>query len=248
MLRLCRTDECPFVAINYAVVVFVNAGLYREANELPQRWTFEARRLGRESDPHFYALTCINRAEALWNLGRSDEALALLSKAEEPAKGYPFAEHGLRCLRAWVLVHQGAVDAAREAIDAVDGKAIDGYEPELFYTRAAIEQREGNLDVASKLANEGLLHARRASSERNGLFLLARTLLLQQRADEAQSLFERAVHHAYRGQGADGLFAWANHLEQMGEAEEARRVYGLIVERDPQSFLVEQARRRGCIG
>jgi len=116
----------------------------------------------------------------------NDEALTLLSDAEPLAQAYPLAKNGLLCMQAWILAHTGALKAAREAAKAVDPRSLKLYRAEVFYTRAAIERDSGNVDRAFELATTGLSYAKRASSERNGLFMLAGILLARGDFDQAR--------------------------------------------------------------
>ena len=91
---------------------------------------------------------------------------------------------------------------------------------------------------------EGLSMAKRASSARNGLFLLARAQAAQGQWSEAESLCRRAAERADLGQGGDGLLLWGDVLHRLGRQDEAEQAWRFAVERDPESESAEQARQR----
>lgn len=235
MLAFFPTSECPWPFVNQAVVSLVNAGLYTEALGVAQRWPECVRSRDGEVDPASCAITRINEAEALHNLGRVDEALRALDAVQCLAACDPVAASGLTCLRAWILVSAGRVDAARSVLDGADLAALSPvHDAEVAYTWAALERDAGDLATAMRHAERGLAAARTASSERNGLFMVAGIAALQGDESRARDLFERAVNHAYRAQAGDGLSRYARFLEGLGDRGGADRARAMIAERDPE--------------
>jgi hypothetical protein len=178
------------------------------------------------------------------NVGRDDDALLRLRRIIHLAEKYPLAINGLYCLRAWIRVQRGELDAARADLARIAADPLAMYAAELCYTRAALEREAGNLEAARRLAETGLKRARTASSERNGQFVLAGILALSGQAAGARDLFDRAVQHSYRGQGGDGLWRFAAFPDSTREHQEAARVLGLLIERDPESFHAKRAREK----
>lgn len=235
-VSLGRPDrhDCPLVLVNHAITVFVNAGLYEEALATPGRWSRAARENGRRADPAHWAYVRINLAEALHNLGASAEALRDLEDVRELAAGQPVAEHGRRCLKAWIHVDRGELDDARAELEQVDVSQLADYEPEVAYAWAALERDCGNFEEAMRHAEAGLAAAKRASSVRNGHFMVAGIAALAGDAARARTHFEQAANHRYRGQAGEGLERYAAFLEAQGEPDRAREMRRLAVERDPQ--------------
>lgn len=235
-------EACPWALVNAATDSLVTAGLYQEALRVPDAWSEDARERGRKQDSFSLALTRINQAEALHNLGSNERALEALQAVESLAKDYPMALHGLRCLRAWILVHLGRLTEARAEAARVNVGGVPTYRAEVSYTWAAIERESGNLDEALKHAEAGLRAAWRAPSYRNGLFMVAGIAALAGEPDRAHALFKEAVHMVYRRQGGDGLLRFAAFLDGRGDHEGAIRARRLAVERDPESVFAQRAR------
>lgn len=226
---------CPLVALNAIIVTLINGGRYAAALAAGDRWSEEARERGREADPGSYVIVRINEAEALCNQARMEEALARLNEVRAAAADSPFALAGLRTLEAWILLQAGRIDDARAALEGADLSAIQPlYEPEVEYTRAALERDSGHLDAALRHARRGLAGAKRAASRRNGLFMVAGIRALQGDHAEARELFERGVHDPYRAQAGEGLARYARFLASLGERDAAERVRGMVRERDPE--------------
>jgi tetratricopeptide (TPR) repeat protein len=235
-------DECPWIFVNSAVDLFVSSGCYRDALSAARGWSKSARLRGRKSDRVAFAITRINQAEALHNLGRDTEALARLDEASRFGQGDPLAMNGLSCLRSWILLHRGELHRARREIASVDASMLPNYEAEVAYTWAALERESGNLSLALTHAEHGLSQAQRVSSKRNGQFLVAGIAALMGDSARARSLFDAGVAADYCGQGGDGLFRFAAFLDAEGEHQAAARVLALLVERDPESIFARRAR------
>ncbi|MFL5352999.1 tetratricopeptide repeat protein [Archangium sp.] len=118
------------------------------------------------------------------------------------------------------------------------------YWSELAFTRAAALLALARYGEAEAATREGLTSACRASSTRNGLFMLGRIALSAGQVEEAARHFEAGALHPYRGQGGDGLLAWGDCLERLGQRERARESWRLVGERDPQSEAARKAASR----
>lgn len=239
LLQRLPATRCRWDHVNVAINVFVNAGLYSEALRAPHRWPEHVLARAEERDPVSFALASINQAEALLNLGRPHDALALLDSVAAAAAGSEFARGGWSCLRAWILVHLGRIDEARAALrDTAIASISYRYAPEISYTHAALERAAGNFDAALNRARQGLDCAARASSVRNGLFLVADLAARLGDVRLAREKFQEAVDHPYKAQSADGLMRFAAFLEQLGETAGAARLRRLAARQDPESRLV----------
>jgi len=245
ILEAMRRDHCDFRLLNTLVDALISAGRYREALAIPDRFMAAARERGRIEDPGSHALLRINLAEALYESGEEEAALEQLSSVEAAGATSPLAASGLSCLRAWIRIHRGEVAAARADLDAVDPAGLgEFYEAELHMTRAALEREAGDPGQALVHARKGLETARRPSSERNALFLLADLAARRGETEEARETFRRAVDHRYRGQGGDGLLRYASFLESSGDAAGALAALRLCVERDPEGARAREAAAR----
>jgi tetratricopeptide (TPR) repeat protein len=229
---------CDWNTVNAATDIYVNAGRYRHAVAAAERWPAEAQQAGREASPASFALARINMAEALHNLGRNDEALAVLAETEPLVQEDPVGCHGLRLLRAWILAHHGRAAEAREEIARVDSVPLTPrYTAEVFYTRSVIARELGALDEAEREAREGLACARRAASRRNGHYVLGAVLLARGNVEAALAALETFAASRYRGQAACGLVLLAAARERAGDVAGAARAQALAIERDPESWL-----------
>ena len=236
--------ECPWRFVNAAADLLVNAGRYREALRVSERWSEGARIRGRDADVASYATLQVNQAEALHNLGRDREALAVLDAVEPVIRPLRFAANGMRCLRSWILVHCGQLQAARDELARLDVSALPLYRAEVCYTHAALERESGDLQRALEYAEEGCVHARRASSVRNGRLMLGSIAALAGDGARALSVFNEAVDSDYQRQGGDGLLRFAALLERQHDREGALRVYRLLIQRDPESVFATRAQRK----
>jgi tetratricopeptide (TPR) repeat protein len=229
--------------VNAVISSLVSAGSYRRALEVdvenaksvlrvPQAFVLEAR-----------ALAEINRAEAEYNLGKWAEAEARLTRTS--CDQGPLARTGHRLQLAWILAHTGRGQAALAAWREAQIEALPGiFRAEYHFTNAAALLCVGNAEGAEQAAAQGLSLAKRASSTRNGLFLLARAHAAREHWPEAESLCRRAAERADLGQGGDGLLLWGDILQKLERPHEAVRAWGLAVERDPESESAERAKQR----
>jgi tetratricopeptide (TPR) repeat protein len=234
-LNPSQLASCPWQIVNTIVVVLINGGQYAAALAAIRIWTPEQQERGRTEDEQFFVIARINEAEALSNHARIDEALTALDEVREAAREWPFARAGLIVLRAWILLQVGRVREARATLEGADLSALDPlYAAEVEYTRAALERDSGQLERAMEHAERGLAAAQRASSRRNGLFMIAGIAAQDGDHERAHRLFEEGAHSRYRAQAGEGLSRYARFLESVGEAGKARRVRRWILSRDPE--------------
>jgi hypothetical protein len=106
--------------------VYVNAGCYSKALVAADRWSSSAQDRGRASETVAHAYAQINRAEALHNLGKQSEALALLDEVEPSSQADPLSKNGLRLLRAWTLAHCARQEEAKLELALVEDAALRG--------------------------------------------------------------------------------------------------------------------------
>lgn len=244
LLETCSRALCPWAIVNLAVDSLVSAGLYGQALSVHERWSETAQQRGKRHDEISFATVQINRAEALHNLGLDQQALELLDSVHALARRDPLARNGLLCLRAWILVHDGQLEAARANLSGIEPRGLQSYGAELNYTLAALARESGNLEDALHRAETGLGLARRASSRRNGLFMVAGIAALMGNDARALALFNEAVESKYQAQGGDGLLRFATFLERRADVDGAERVLRLTIERDPESIFAATARTR----
>jgi tetratricopeptide (TPR) repeat protein len=237
--------KCFWSVLNLVIDLFVNAGLYTEAEALPRRWSKQARRAGRRNDLQGFLLTQVNRAEALHNLGRDDEALRLLDKTLKREHLSSLMLSGALTLRAWILAHTGRPLEAAENMQSVDPPALGPrYEAELYFTRAAIARELGELEQAKLHAESGLKTARRASSQRNALFLLGSIFLRGQDWRAAIEYFERGLAHRYQAQGGPSLVELGDAYAKLEDHARAAKAYAAAFALDPESWAAARARER----
>ena len=238
-----KRSRAAYLAEWTATDLWVTAGRYRRA-VAGLRHVGRPRRLN-TLDRHIYGIMQVNRAEALHNLGRDDLALRLLNRVDASVDLSPIATNGSRALRAWILAHLGRGDDARKVLSALDPRPLSPtYAAETHFTRSAMELCVGNLDAAKLEANRGLDCSVRASSQRNGLFLLGRIELARGKIERARRHYERGRSHRYRGQGGAALFELGSLYESLGEREAAVAVFREAIERDPESFAVQKCQQR----
>lgn len=242
-VRARTASVCSWGTVNAAVDIYVNAGRYQQALSAENLWSSEAREAGRQHEPFSFALAQINRAEALHNLGRNDQALQTLAEVEPACQDQPLARNGTLLLRAWILAHHGRPGDARHTMGRVDADALRlRYRAEVHYTRSAVARASGDATEAERQARLGLAQARRAASQRNGLHLLAAALLDQGEVDAAARLLEAFARHPYRGQAAWGLVLQGRAYEQQGRPAQALAAYQEATHADPESWLCQFAR------
>jgi tetratricopeptide (TPR) repeat protein len=237
----------PFNA-NLAVDMLISMGRYREALQVASPFL---ERLRGHADPVFAGmpvLVDINRAEAEYNLGMWAEAEARLEKSETRCDGSPICHAGSRLQRAWILAHRGRAEEALALCDETSLDDLPGvYQAEPHYSRAAALLALGRLDDAERAIEEGQSVAKRTSSERNGLFMLARVAARRERWSEVEALCRRASEHRWRYQGGEGLLLWGDALAKLGRVDEARAAWALVGERDPESESATLAAERTMI-
>ncbi|MFY0524287.1 hypothetical protein ACN28I_14320 [Archangium gephyra] len=235
---------------NTAINTFINAGLYQEALEVERGWEPQAAHssegVGDELGPDEQAaLAQFNLCEALYNLGDWEAARERLRVVEEAAVGEPLLRQAILMQRAWILAHTGQAAEALAALEQLKREDIPRvYWSEVAFTRAAALLALGRYEEAGNEAREGLKHARRVASTRNGLFMLGHIALAAGRLEEAARHFEAGAAHPYKGQGGGALLAWGDCLEKLGCGERAREAWRLVLERDPQSAAARDAATR----
>lgn len=225
---------------NACANAFINGGQYLQALSVGGRHEM----LRRKTDLSAWTLLHTNLAEAEYNLGRWDDALARLNRImTEPGDRAPVVATGERLQRAWILAHFGRCSEARDSFRLAKENSLPPiFRAEYHYTCAHLALAEGQPDVALEAINAGLTLAKRASSRRNGIFLRARALVAGGDVAAALEDFERAAADTYRAQGGDGLLAWGDLLHSLGRSAEARAAWQLTLERDPQSNAAHLAK------
>ncbi len=227
---------------NLAMNILIAAGRYREALAgLGQPW----RRLVND-DSGFWRTTLasvqMNEAEAMMNLGDSERAARHVTIwPGHPV--WPQTASFLAVHATWMHAVRGELEHARGAYEAV-GVLDPDYRSEAYYASAFVNLAAGDLASAAKDVHQGLKAARRASSERNGLFLLATVARRRGDVEEALSLFQQGAEHRYQGQGGSALLEWGDLCAALARHEDARRAWAWAVERDPQSSAAITARDR----
>jgi tetratricopeptide (TPR) repeat protein len=225
--------------LNAAVDARVARGDYRGALELPRAFA------ARDADTASALLIEINLAEAEYNLGRWSEAWDRLRGLDPLAAAFPIARAGLAQQRAWIAAHDGrAGEALHQWRRAELGDLPRQYHAEHFFTGAVAQIAAGDLAEAERCARAGARMAVRVSSRRNALAICGRVAIAMQEWTDAERLFRAAALHPYRGQGGDALLFWGDVLSRLGRLDEARRAYGLAIDRDPQSESAQLARTR----
>ncbi|MFY0569577.1 tetratricopeptide repeat protein [Archangium lansingense] len=238
-----KADGCTRCA-TCAVNVFINAGLYRETLDIERGWKGPSEEAP-SAERNEWALVRFNLVEAVYNLGSWEAASARLSTLEETARGFPFLWNFFPVQRAWILAHTGRGEEALAALVNVDCRLVPRvYRSEVRFTHAAALLALCRYEEAEREARMGLKLARRASSTRNGLFLLGRIAMAAGRLEEALRFFEAGATHSYKGQGGDGLLAWGDCLGKLGRHEEAREAWQRVLARDTQSGAASKAASR----
>ena len=239
-------NRCPWIFVNSHVNVLINAGLYRQALAVPKRWSPSARMAGRRADLPAYLLTQINLAEALYNLGRLGCAAKLLDgvRAEPEARRFPLVRAGVTMQLAWLAVLRGKSAEASELLVGYAPSALPKlFRSEYWYTRGAALRERGNLDEARQTIEQGVRMARRASSDRNGIFLLGSVAFRANDLRAAVRHFEQGVAHTYKAQGGDALLMLAEAYARLERPADMKRTYALVIERDPESKAARIAKR-----
>lgn len=227
-----------WVALNLPPV-WINAGRYREALIALRRYPLRPHHADREG----LAICHVNRAEALHNLGRDDLALKLLQRIRRLLSRSSIGKNGALTLRAWILAQRGQPQRARRVLEKLDARPLmPGYAAEVFYTRALVELAAGAAERALEEAEQGLAASLRASSRRNGLFLLGRIEAARGNLERAFSYYEQGRAHVYRGQGGQALFELGLLRLRQSDTERARAAFDDAITRDPESIGAERAR------
>ncbi len=183
----------------------------------------------------------LNVAETLSELGRFDEALALLSTPAPDA----FLETGRRMTVAWVLVLTGRAEEAHTLLRGVVAANLGPqYAAEGHLTRGFVELSLGRLEAAERAFLEARATRERASTERNLLTLEAELAWRRHDTTGALRLFERAAAHQWKWQGGTGLLRHGLLLSELGREAEAQAVWRRCLAQDPESLAAKQAELR----
>ncbi len=221
------------------VDIWVNAGHYRAAIFAPRQYRW--RGLG-ASSWELYSVAHINRAEALHNVGRNDLALRLLARIRSRNTS-GVGVNGSIALEAWILADMGRAREAREVFERIDPRPLTPYyAAEVHFTRALIELASGEYEVALAEASSGMANVVRASSERNGWFLLGRIEALRGNLEPALALYERGRSHRYRGQSGRGLLELGQLYERSAQPDAARAAYAQAIREDPENAATARCR------
>jgi tetratricopeptide (TPR) repeat protein len=228
---------------NGMICAFINAGRYSEALEVGEALRTTTDRLIRSPSRSEVELIDVNLSEALYNLGNWDAALKKLDGVDRGADATTLA--GSRNQRCWIFAHTGRASEASKIHATINRSGL----PRIFYaehhfTRAVILMAMGQLDDAALELEVARSVVKRASSERNLLFLLGRLAMARSNVAEAEMLYRRGSRHRYKGQGGEGLLAWGDCLMKLDRSVEAHEAWQLSVERDPQSASAQLARSR----
>ena len=236
-------EVCSWQCLNAMIDTLIMAGYYHEALTLPDAWSLEAREHGGRRDSDWFILARVNAVEALYNLGRVPEAAALVSKLEAECDAGSYARYGVGMQAAWMATLVGEPARALTLLEALGSLPVD-YRAELHYTRALALSLLGRHADALREADCGFRSAVRASSFRNGLYMLGS--IAHHAGDHVQAArhFEAGFEHPYRAQGGAALVCFGDTLQVLGRIEQAKHVYEAVAERDPQSCACAQASER----
>lgn len=102
LIDVLPREVCLHSFLNHCVEVFIHAGRYREAFELPAHWSSTAREAGRLLDAVNWALVEISLAEAEYNLGRLDDAWRRVCMVEEANMADPVVRNGVLVQKSWI--------------------------------------------------------------------------------------------------------------------------------------------------
>jgi tetratricopeptide (TPR) repeat protein len=220
--------------------VLIGAGRYRDAlRGLDQPWRAPPRGpLARfHHSLHLFQVE-VNEAEALQNLG--DERAVRHVQSVPRSGASMFAMH-----QAWAHASRGDLAAAEAARRGIAVRRIPAdWRAEGCYAGAFVHLLARDLDAAEREVRRGLARAVRASSKRNGTYLLATVAHRRGQTERALALFAEAAEHPYRGQGGAALLEWGDLLAEVGRRDDAARAWQLVLERDPESAAAEVARGR----
>jgi tetratricopeptide (TPR) repeat protein len=238
ILSLFTRETIPGICLNTIVDTFITYGRYRDAVALSPASVAD--------DPdEYFKLTELNIVEAEYNLGRLDDARRRLERLKETPAKKAIVAAGLRQQDAWLLALEGQSELALGKAQAVARDDLPKqFHAEVHFTRALPAIQLGRFEHARAELQQALACALRQPSIRNYHFLMG---LCERRAGALESALEhfaRGVAHPYRGQGGDALLAYGQTLEELQRSDEARRVYDLLLERDPESRACARARER----
>lgn len=233
LTRKMAREHAEWRIANTAVCMLVAAGRYTEA----VAWAHSAAiRAGPFDGP-----VLLNGAEALYCLGRWDEAEAMLARID-PTDLPPWAVAGLACQNAWIAAHWGRGNEALRFVEGTAAQALPSdYQAEWFFTRAVALWASGDLRGALSDLDRAESRLVRVSSHRNALALRGRVLRVTGDLREAERLLRAAADHPYRWQGGEGLLALALLLNETGRPEEGRRFLERLLSQDPESESATQA-------
>ena len=233
-------EVCSWQFLNTMIDTLIMAGHYHEALTLPDAWSLEAREHGAQCDSVYFILARLNAAEALYNLGRVPEAATLVFKLEAECDAGSIARGVVSLQAAWIATLVGEPTRALTLLDALPSLPAD-YRAELHYTLALAMSALGRHADARREAEHGFRSAMRASSFRNGLYMLGS--IAHHAGDHVQAArhFEAGFEHPYRAQGGAALVCFGDTLQVLGHIEQAEQVYEAVAERDPQSHARDQA-------
>jgi tetratricopeptide (TPR) repeat protein len=252
-LAMLPKSFAPWAIFNCVIEAHVTGGRYAEALSLAKRWSDGARARGVELGPNGWALVQINLAEAEYCAGdidaakqRMDHLFHCIEHERAPFDVHAVASivrHGGMTQRAWIAALQGEAGEALRFIESVDAQLLPAeYRAEVHYTRAFALSRAGEHEAAERTARQGAALATRASSIRNGVFLLGTLACAREDFEAAVVHFELGASHSYRGQGGDALLAFSRALSRLGRADQAEATAHLVLERDPQSAAAASIR------
>ena len=236
---------CPWHVLNVIVGIMISAGRYREALAARRRWPRVVRDKPEPATEYGQALTCLSLVEALYNLGKLAAAKRLLSRIESACRRHALSRNCHVLQHARLLTLEGRASEALEAVKHVVASELSSANrSELHFTRAAALRDIGAFEDADAEVRLGMVSGERASSQRNGIFLLG--TIARARGDLASAVreLERGMAHRYRGQGGDSMLQLAGCYEKLGQLELTARTYGLLLRRDPESGAAKGVRLR----
>ncbi len=221
--------------LNTRVALMTASGLYREA--LKERPSRRLRARLKKAFPSARGLLLLNKAEALYNLGRWEQAERLmLAVAASGSMVSLWMQVGATCQLAWILVHTGRATEAHLLLQgAAPETMIRPYRAEVYFTRALISLELGELEHAERALDDARKVIVRESSRRNLCFLEARLHEARGNLEAAYSSYEAASNMRFKGQGGPELRRWACVATRLGRPEDAAAIERLARERDPQS-------------
>ncbi|HVJ17640.1 MAG TPA: tetratricopeptide repeat protein [Polyangiaceae bacterium] len=231
-------QECfPPEVLNKVVNTFITFGRYREALELTPPWN------GGGDDRH--KVIQVNLVEAEYNLGLLSDARSRIDRLKQAPPEAQWLDAGLRLQEAWLLTLEGQEEAGLALAQGVDPEHLpDRFRAEVHFARGFALIELERFEQARTEIRQGLARSLRPSSVRNGHFLLGCCEQKAGELDAAVKHFARGAAMPYTGQGGDALLAYGRTLEDLGRTEQARKIFDLLLQRDPQSHACAFARVR----